>query len=485
MTGHDVMALLPLVILAGGSIFIMTAIALRRNHETAAAISLVTLAASFLALLRSYAMVPHYISSVAIIDSYAVFFIGLILAAGFFVVAFSYSYLQKSQKRPEEYYILLLLATLGTSILVISNHFIIFFLGLEILSVSLYTLIAYTRDNLLALEAGLKYLILAAFSSAFLIFGMALIYAEMGTMNFMKIGPKVGLMGWNNLILLAGIAIMIVGFGFKLAVVPFHMWTPDVYQGAPAPVTGFIATVSKGGMFALLFRIFVATGARSTATVLIIFSFISIASMFAGNILALLQNNVKRILAYSSIAHLGYLLVAFVAGQKLGMQAAAFYLVAYFITTLGAFGVISMLADENREPDNIEDYKGLFWSRPWIALILSAMLFSLAGIPLTAGFIGKFYIVAAGAKSTLWLLLVILVINSAIGLYYYLRIIVSMFSKAEGEQQAVKVPLPVSGSVVLAVLTILLIWLGVFPSNIMAMIQQLIPGFGIGLTLMF
>ncbi|MBN2366914.1 MAG: NADH-quinone oxidoreductase subunit N [Calditrichaeota bacterium] len=481
------MALSPLIILASGSLIIMMTISVKRNHAVAAGISLLTLAGAFFALIETFKSIPHKIEPMVILDSYAVFFMGLILIAGFFVTAFSYNYLSKGNKRPEEYYILLLLATLGTVVLVISNHFVTFFLGLEILSVSLYTLIAYSRENLIALEAGLKYLILAAFSSAFLIFGMALVYAEVGTMNFMEMGLRVGLMGWTNLILLAGIALMIVGFGFKLAVVPFHMWTPDVYQGASAPVTAFIATVSKGGMFALLFRLFITAGAHTSSSVLVIFTFISIASMFAGNILALLQNNVKRILAYSSIAHLGYLLVAFIAGQQFGMQAAAFYLVAYFITTLGAFGVISMLSDEEREPDRIGDYRGLFWRRPWISLVLSAMLFSLAGIPLTAGFIGKFYVVAAGVKSTLWILLIILVINSAIGLYYYLRIIVSMFSRTAPEEKPSvgTAVLPLSGGVVLAVLTILLIWLGIFPADIMLVIQRLVSGVAPAAPLMF
>jgi NADH-quinone oxidoreductase subunit N len=480
LTGSDINTLLPLIILAGGTIVVMLAIAVKRLHAVSAILTLITLGASFIALMQSFPGLPYHIGTMAIWDNYAIFYIGLILVSSFGVVTISFGYLNRDHERPEEYYILILLATLGTTVLVISNHFITLFLGLEILSVSLYTLIAYSRDELRCIEAGLKYLILAALSSAFLLFGIALIYAQTGTMNFREIGTMASQLSWDSIIMLAGISTIIVGFGFKLAIVPFHMWTPDVYEGAPAPVAGFIATISKGAMFALLFRLFLVTGAHNSYSILVIFVVISIASMFAGNILALLQNNVKRILAYSSIAHLGYLLVAFVAGQDYGIQAASFYLVAYFITTLGAFGVITVLTDERGEPDEIEDYQGLFWRRPWISLILAAMLFSLAGIPLTAGFIGKFYVVTAGVQSTLWLLVVILVINSTIGLFYYLRVIVAMFSKeAAGEKEkAGPAYLPLGGSIVLAVLLILLIWFGIFPADIMIIIRKLVAGLG-------
>jgi len=478
LTGSDIITLLPLIILAGGTIVVMLAIAVKRNHALSAVLSLITLGASFIALLQSFPGLPYHIGVMAIWDNYAIFYIGLILVSSFVVIAYSFGYLAKNHDRPEEYYILVLLATLGTSVLVISNHFITLFLGLEILSVSLYTLISYTKDQLRCIEAGLKYLILAALSSAFLLFGIALIYAQTGTMNFREIGYMAGKFSWDDIIMLAGISTVIVGFGFKLAVVPFHMWTPDVYEGAPAPVAGFIATISKGAMFALLFRLFLATNAHASSSIMAIFAVIAIASMFVGNILALLQNNVKRILAYSSIAHLGYLLVAFIAGKDYGIQAASFYLVAYFITTLGAFGVITVLTEEKREPDMIEDYEGLFWRRPWISLILAAMLFSLAGIPLTAGFIGKFYVVTAGVQSTLWLLVIILVVNSTIGLFYYLRIIVAMFSKETAGEKGGPAYLPLGGSIVLAVLLILLIWFGIFPSDIMIIIQKLVTGLG-------
>ena len=240
--------------------------------------------------------------------------------------------------------------------------------------------------------------------------------------------------------LLAGLVMIISGLGFKLAVVPFHLWTPDVYEGAPAPVTAFIATVSKGAVFALVLRYFTRIDIHAHTALFLIITLIAVASMFAGNLLALLQTNVKRILAYSSISHLGYLLVTVLASGPTAVTAAAFYLAAYFITTLGAFGVVAVLSRPERDADRLEDYRGLVWRRPWLAGVFTAMLFSLAGIPLTAGFVGKFYVVAAGVGSALWLAVVALAINSVIGLFYYLRIVVALFTPA-GD-----VPRPVRGT---------------------------------------
>jgi NADH-quinone oxidoreductase subunit N len=365
----------------------------------------------------------------------------------------------------------------GAVVLVISKHFISLFLGLEILSVSLYSMIAYLRKRERSDEAGLKYLILAAFSSAFLLFGMALVYATTGTMEFSGIASHLSTTSLSP-ILYAGFGLMIVGVGFKLSAVPFHMWAADVYEGAPAPVTAFIATVSKGGMMALLVRFFAQIDGSQYQSLTLSFTIIAIASMFIGNFLALRQTNVKRVLAYSSIAHMGYLLVAFLASGKLGAEAVSFYLVAYFITTTGAFGILATLSDKDRDAEQMEDYKGLFWSRPWTAATFTAMLLSLAGIPLTAGFVGKFYIVAAGVQANQWLLVIMLAINSALGLYYYIKVIAVMFEPhEEGEEEPADQLHPsvyiVSG-VTMAILMILLVWIGVFPGSLVVLIQKLV-----------
>lgn len=322
---------------------------------------------------------------------------------------------------------------------------------------TLYALIAYLHERPRPVEAGIKYLALAAVSAAFLLFGIALIYADLGSMDFARIAQLLATKAdLNATLLLPGVVLIVTGIGFKLALVPFHMWTPDVYEGAPAPVTAFVATVSKGAMFALLLRYFNQSGFNhGFAPVVLMFSIIAIASMFAGNLLALLQNNVKRILAYSSIAHMGYLLVAFQIGGPMGASAVIFYLVAYFVMTLGAFGVVTVLSERERDADLLEDYRGLFWRRPALALVFTAMLLSLAGIPLTAGF---------------------LVITSAIGLFYYLRIVATLYAQpAAGDRAHEPIPrrAPVA-NLVLAALTVILVWLGVYPAPLLVAIRAAI-----------
>jgi NADH-quinone oxidoreductase subunit N len=378
----------------------------------------------------------------------------------------------------EEFYLVLLLATVGGATLVMSAHFASFFLGLEILSVSLYVLIAYPRKRARGVEAGIKYLILAAASAAFMLFGMALIYAELGTMEFARMSSVMAGGEVRQSLLLIGQAMIFVGVGFKLAVAPFHVWAPDVYEGAPAPVTAFIATVSKGAVFALLVRYFANLGDEVVQPFFPVIAAIAVASMFVGNLLALAQTNVKRILAYSSIAHIGYLLVAFLAGGSLGATAVAFYLVAYFVTNLIAFGVVAVLSGR-READELEDYRGLFWRRPWLATTFLAALLSLGGIPLTAGFMGKFYVLMAGVGSALWLLAVILAVNTMISFYYYLRVSFMMFRDAPEGEAAAGRPLPslsFMGGAALAVLTLLLVWIGVYPGPLVQTIQSMVAG---------
>lgn len=477
MSKADLICLIPLWILSSAAILIFFSVSVKRNHKVIFLITLASFVADFIFLCTYSINHQQVIEPLLVFDGFGIFNIGLILLTTLIVAMMSYAYFEQREERKEEYYILLILASLGACIMVISKHFASLFLGLEILSVSLYALIAYLRTRERSDEAGIKYLILAAFSSAFLLFGMALVYATTGSMEFS------GIANWLSansnempLILLAGFGLMIVGVGFKLGVVPFHMWTPDVYEGAPAPVTAFIATASKGGMVALLVRFFTTLNGYQYESLIWIFASIAIASMFIGNFLALRQNNVKRILAYSSIAHMGYLLVAFLAGGKMGTEAISFYLVAYFITSLGAFGILATLSDKERDAELLGDYRGLLWSRPVTATAFSAMLLSLAGIPLTAGFIGKFYVVAAGVQSQLWLLAFILVINSVIGLYYYIKIMAVMFDRKQEVKASEQLhPLVyIMSSFTMAILTILLVWIGINPSGMMQLIRTVI-----------
>lgn len=471
MTRTDLIALLPLIVLGATAVLVMLAIAWRRHHALAAGITVVGLGAALASLSPASSVAPRQVTPLLLVDGYTLFYSGLLCAGSLAVAILAYSYFAKRQGQNEELYLLLLLATLGSVVLVASIHFVSLFLGLELLSVSLYAMIAYARDSRQSLEAGIKYLILAAASSAFLLFGLALIYARTGSLELSAIAPLLG--GEGGLLAIAGLGLIVTGIGFKLALVPFHMWTPDVYAGAPAPVTAFVASVSKGGMFALVLRFFLAAGGRESSLFLVL-SLIAILSMVVGNLLALLQDNVKKLLAYSSIAHLGYVLVALLAGGDLAVEAATYYLVAYFVTIIGAFGIIGALAGAGAEPVAMEDYRGLFWQRPWTAAVFTAILLSLAGIPLTAGFLGKFYVLAAGVDAALWLLVFALVINSALGLFYYLRVVVAMFSQQEAGAEAGRVPWP--AGIVLAVLVVLLIWFGSYPAPLVRLIQALVAG---------
>lgn len=470
MSAAEFQALLPLVLLAGTGIAVMLAAAFHQGHGTAVLISLAGLAISFASLFR---VAPQRIGSLLSVDSYALFYIGLIVVVAFVVTIFSHGYLAKFHLKPEEYYMLLLLATLGSCVIAASSHFATFFLGLELLSVSLYVLIGYVFRRAPSMEAAVKYLILAAASSAFLLFGMALIYAELGSMSFGQLSAGLrGGVGGGKLAMIAGLVLMLTGIGFKLAVVPFHMWTPDIYQGAPAPVGAFVATASKGAMVALLFRFFGDFTPYQGSSVFTVVAVIAVGSMTLGNLLALRQRNLKRILAYSSIAHLGYILIAFLAGGSRGIEAATFYLVAYMLATLGAFGLIAALSTREGEPELVYDFTGLFWQRPWLALVFSAAVLSLIGLPLTAGFWGKFLVVVAGVNSGLWILVILLVLNSAVGLYYYLRILVVACKEPATPSQLP--PLPACLSALLGGLALLTFILGVYPEPLLRLIRSLV-----------
>lgn len=476
MSADDFFAILPLLVLAGSSVLIMLLVAIRLSHRVIQLSSLLLFIAAFYSLFYIQKAIPYSVESLLIIDGFSVFIMGLIIFSSLIVNILSYIYFEEKEESPKEYYVLLFLCTLGACILAVSKHFISLFLGLEILTVGLYALMAYLRGRNHSIEAGIKYLVLAAFSSAFLLFGMALIYLETGSMDFTEIAKTLAEIQNPAPIFITGLGMMLVGIGFKLAVVPFHMWTADVYQGAPAPVTAFIATASKGGAFAVLFRFFIEIDGFRYHQVVFTIVFITIASMIVGNLLALQQKNVKRILAYSSIAHLGYLLVAFIPGSTLSLYAISFYLLAYFITTLTAFGVVTVLSNKKADAEDINIYQALFWQNPVLACIFSVSLISLAGIPLTAGFIGKFYILLAALQSGFWLIALVLVISSVIGLYYYLRIITMMFSGNKTRVIEDVKPHPVfymASMITLGILALLIIWLGVFPSGLMQFMEHL------------
>jgi len=476
MNSNQLLALAPIITQSVAVLAVMLGIAIRRSFVLTCCIAAFGIIVSLLALGFAWTESAVHPTLLIRVDTYALFFIALLLSAGLAVLGFCYDYFKDREGENEELVLLLLTALLGASVLVVSSHFAAFFLGLETLSISLFVLIGYPLKQTRPLEAAIKYLILSGVSSAFLLMGMALIYAQCGELTFSGIGHFITSQPAMNPMILSGIILIVAGLGFKLSLVPFHLWTPDVYEGAPAPITAFIATVSKGAVFVLLLRFFVSSGNYANTSILNVFSVIAVITILAGNLLALLQKNVKRLLAYSSIAHMGYLLVAFIASGSiapaLAVESITFYLVAYFITTLGALGVVSVLSTPQTEADDIAIYSGLFWRRPWLAGAFTLMLLSLAGIPLTAGFIGKFYIFTCGADARLWGLLIAIIVGSGLGLYYYLKIIVVMSMNVDATViKSEEFSREWISSSILATLSLLIIWLGIYPNQIVNLLQ--------------
>jgi NADH-quinone oxidoreductase subunit N len=477
MSFPDVVSLLPLLVLSAAILSVMLFIAFRRSHRFTYFLSIAGLVLAMAVLPLAVPTLPRPVTPLLMVDAFAIFYMGLIIAGSLVVALISYNYMENVAGNKEEYYLLILLATLGACTLVISNHFISFFLGLEILSISLFTMIAYTRFQRHRVEAAIKYLVLAAAASAFLLFGMALMYMVFGTMQFNMMRSPAGLPPAENILLAIGFSLIMVAIGFKLALVPFQLWAPDVYQGAPAPVTAFVATVSKGGILAIMLRLFSNVPLQSGGALWNVIALIAVASMLLGNILAVTQTNVKRILAYSSIAQFGYLLVAFLAGTAFGTSSMTFFLVVYIVTTLLAFGVITFLSHPNHEFEELESYRGLYQRRPAFALFLSLSLLSLASLPPTGGLIGKVMLAGAGVQSALWIPLAALVVGSVIGIFYYLRIVITMFRQMENTSFNAE-PAIGGSTLILAVLGIVLVILGIYPGPLIQIIERAMTGFG-------
>ncbi len=439
MSGINWLAIAPMLVLSGGAVVVMLLVSVRRVPGITWLMTVITTLLATLSCIAARDAADVAVTPLLMADGYALFFAGLFSAGGFVTAVIARDYLSSRPGENDEFYLLLLLSVLGAVVLAYANHFASLLLGLELLTVSLYVLIGYPDRLVLPLEAAIKYLVLSGAASAIFVFGFGLLYAGIGTLEFEGIGLalRAGLEGPNPLLPAAGVMIF-VGLAFKLSAVPFHMWTPDVYEGAPAPISGYMASVSKAAVFAVLLRWWMVSGLYELPGLLWAVGLVAGASMLVGNLLALLQDNVKRVLAYSSIAHIGYLLVVLVAAglatdPALALEAAGYYLVAYTVTSLAAFTLLGLLsrASGDRELDRISDLTGLFWRQPGLSLLFTVALLSLAGIPLTAGFIGKFYLFSAGVAGALWGLLALLVIGSGLGIYYYLRMVFRMTAQAE------------------------------------------------------
>ncbi len=483
MNLQQLLALSPILIVGSTVLAMMLAIAIKRHHRGNAMIAVVGLSLALLPLLINWWLpnvftlsLPQAVTPLLGIDSFACFYMALILIAALATATLSHSYMEGYSGNREEIYLLLLLSTLGGLTLVASCHFASFFIGLELLSVPMYGMAAYFVKDRRSLEAGMKYLVLSAVASAFILFGMALMYSQTGTLVFSEIGSSVAnIAEGERIVMILGGAMLLVGVGFKLSLAPFHLWAPDVYEGAPVPVTSYLATASKIAVFALLLRYFVEARAYQYDTLLDVLSVLAILSIGIGNVLALKQENLKRLLAYSSIAHFGYLLVALIASGPLAIEAVGVYLLTYGATTLAAFGVITLMSSPHQDHDAqaLFDYRGLFWKHPFLTAILSMALLSLAGIPLTAGFIGKFYVLGAGVEQRLWILLAAVVLGSAVGLYYYLRAMVQLYLRP---RWVVPFAAPLNwaqspGGGVLILLMLVMLVLGVYPGPFITWVQ--------------
>ena len=409
-------------------------------------------------------------------DGYALFFKIIFLIIAFLTVLISIGYIHREMIEFGEYYALILFATLGMMLMAAGSHLITIFLGLETMSISIYILAGMMREDKRSVEAALKYFLLGAFATGFLLYGIALIYGATGSLYLKDIAAYIAS---KNLLrspmLLMSLVFLTIGFGFKIAAVPFHMWTPDVYEGAPTSITAFMATGVKAAAFSALVRVFFSALPAFRPDWTSIMWVICVATMTVGNIVAISQTNIKRMLAYSSIAHAGYILVAFVAGNDLGTSGILFYLMAYAFMNIGAFTVVILLGKKGEENTLINDYAGIGFKYPLLAASMTIFLLSMAGIPPLGGFMAKFYVFSAAVKEKFYWLAILGVLNSAVSVYYYLRVTVLMyFRESEREITGLQFSPAFVFALILAVIGTL--YMGIFPADVLSLAQRSIAG---------
>ncbi len=432
MSFSQLMPLAPVMIVALTAIVVMILTSIKRNHNLIATTTVVGLNLAALYLLISMfggAFAPANVMGMFMIDPFTVLYQLVILIAALACATLSHAYIETYQDNREELYILMLCSVAGAMLMVASAHYASFFISLELMSIPVYGLLAYTHQRSWSLEAGIKYLVLSATASAMLLMGMAYIYAYTGSLAFYD-SVQAFMEALKQPMVLLGLGLIIFAVAFKLSLAPFHKWTPDVYAGAPAPIATFLATAAKVATIGLFVRYLLTSGAILIESIVTIITVIAVLSILAGNLLAVRQVNLKRILAYSSIAHFGYLLIALISMTYASLGSVSVYVVTYVLTTIGAFGAVALMSSPYNnldEAESLADYRGLFWRRPVLTATLTVMMLSLAGIPLTAGFIGKFLVVMAAVTTQHWFLAAMIIVGSGIGLYYYLRVMVVMY----------------------------------------------------------
>ena len=490
----NIPAILPeLVVAAAGIIVMIYDSFFPRDKVTSGVISIAGLAISAYLLLTMWA--PESMGSTSwngmiVHDNLRLGFSIVFLLVTALTILISTIWVDLEDVPAGEYHALLMFATFGMMLMAAGNDLVVIFLGLETLSIATYVMAGLRRGDLKSNESAMKYFILGSFSSAFLLYGMALVYGATGSTNLTEIAASIPNANFPALLLIGG-AMMIVGFGFKVATAPFHIWTPDVYEGAPAPVTGFMATGPKAAGFASFIRVFVLgfpfiAGIQASNYLheswMTALSVMAILTMTVGNVAAILQNNVKRMLAYSSIAHAGYALVGFIGAgaatpgraQDAAIAAVAFYMFTYAVTNLGAFSIVSLLAQRNDRRAEFDDYAGIGFKTPVLSFTLSLFMLSLLGLPLTAGFMGKVLVFrpALEAQNTLLTILVVVaVINTAISAYYYLRLIVVMFFR-ERTVEWVEPKIPIAFAAALLITVVGVFYLGIFSNGIIESFSQ-------------
>jgi NADH-quinone oxidoreductase subunit N len=466
----DYVRILPEIVLSVFGMMVMLLEPLLDEETGQKVLGLIALAGTLAGLVATWFMAqapgPAFWNMVKV-DGFSVFFHVLIIAIAAVVILSSYEYMAVQRIRAGEYYALILFGAVGMALMSSAIELVLIFIALEISSISSYVLAGFRRHEAASAESSLKYFLLGSFATAFFLYGVALMFGATGSTNIDQIGSALRA-GPVPLLAFVAVALMFVGLGFKVAAAPFHIWTPDVYEGAPAPVVGFMSTAPKAAAFAVLLRVVFVVDVHGFVWVIWLAAALS---MTLGNLGALVQNNVKRLLAYSSIAHAGYLLVAFTAAPVLGISAAMFYTAAYAAMNLGAFAVVSHFANAGERYVTLEDYEGLGRSSPLLAATLTIFLLSLIGIPMTGGFFAKFYVFNAAVKANLIWLTIIGVVNGGVGAYYYLRIIVRMYMR-EARKEVPATPVPFALALALACCLAATIYFGVFPNGILQFTQD-------------
>jgi len=473
MPAIDFKLILPEIILGVFAIFvlILDPFLPKDRKILTAHLSWMAIGLAFLANLKLWDIQDTTFSQMFLVDNYAVFFKFIFLIGSFLIIFASMNYLKREDILHGEYFSLILFSTLGMMLLASGFDLIIIFLGLEIMSVSLYILTGFKRRDLRSNEASLKYFLTGAFATGFLLYGIVLIYGKVGSTNLARIIMNIayGEIG-TDILIWAGAGLLLVGLGFKIASVPFHMWVPDVYQGAPTPVTAFISSGPKAAGFAALLRVFLFSFITIKLDWTTLVWIMAVLTMSVGNIVAIAQSDIKRMLAYSSIAHAGYVLIALVAGGETGVSSALFYLLAYTFMNIGAFTVVIALGKKAKDSTRLDDYSGLASRSPLLAVLMSIFMFSLAGFPPTAGFMGKFYVFSSAVKSGFIGLAIIGVLNSLISVYYYLRVVVIMFMHPPHPELR-KTPLAFGTVLVLLISLWGVLQMGIFPQSLLNLAQ--------------